>query len=545
MGAKIWWQWLINPYKPWATLWKAKYANQQSQEELIILIPTNRGSLIWNTAKEHYQLIQEHSFLEVRNGHTTRFWTDAWNQMPNICSTLNISTDKLEEGTQQAKIKDFWTQAQDKEYRTWKTGIQALTNEGNYLTMELEGELSKRKIRWNESKDILRWGYQPKGAYTTLEAHKIMCKDSDPQEPIWHNIWNSGSWPKICFFLWLVGQRRILTWDKIKKRSFHGPSICYNCRNHEENLHHLLDSCPLANQIWEKVSFKCQRRSRLGENITLSLSHWPQNPYKSEILNQLWKLIPGIVLWSIWKERNKCIFKNKQSNIESIWNLICNNLQENLNLKTWKEEDWPMLDNERNIINKWKLQINKDSQSLNQSEASGKGKSAWIPPSKPSFKLNFDGASKGNPGQAGYGGIIRNHEGTPLILYYGNIGWDTNNFAELEGLRRGLQLAGEFNYYPLEMEGDSQILITMATKILNGTQVRNIATSWRLEARLENIASELQRNRAITFMHTRREGNKVADFMSNVGVETQHSFLTGAMNTILTNEKAQECSLLV
>lgn len=301
----------------------------------------------------------------------------------------------------------------------------------------------------------------------------------------------------------------------------------------------------MAIQIWEKVSFNCQRRSRLWENITLTLSQWPQKPYKSEILNQLWKLILGIVLWSIWKGRNKHIFKNKQSNIESIWNLICNNLQETLNLKTWKAEDWPTLDNEINIINNWKLHINIEFQSLNQSKANGKGKSAWIPPSNPSFKLNFDGASKGNPGQAGYGGIIRNHEGTPQILYYGNIGWDTNNSAELEGLKRGLQLAGEFNYYPLEVEGDSQILITVATKILNGRQVRNIATSWRLEARLENIASELQRNRAITFMHTRREGNRIADLMANVGVETENSLFIGAMNTILANDKAQECSLLV
>lgn len=214
-------------------------------------------------------------------------------------------------------------------------------------------------------------------------------------------------------------------------------------------------------------------------------------------------------------------------------------------LKSWKEEDWPTLANERTIMNNWQLHHTNGSPSVDLSNTKINYQNTWNPPAKFTFKLNFDGASKGNPGQAGFGGIIRNHEGAPLILYYGNMGWDTNNSAELEGLWRGLLLAGEHNYYPLEVEGDSQILINMAKKILNGSQTRNITTSWRLEARLENIERELQKNRAITFIHTRRDGNRVTDFMANEGVRTDHTLLIGPLNTILTNDKAQECSQLV
>lgn len=79
MCAKIWWQWLSAPNKPWATIWTAKYANHRPQEELIRFIPSEKGSLIWNAAKQHYLMIQQHSFWEVRNGRSTRFWMDAWN----------------------------------------------------------------------------------------------------------------------------------------------------------------------------------------------------------------------------------------------------------------------------------------------------------------------------------------------------------------------------------------------------------------------------------------------------------------------------------
>lgn len=57
MGAKIWWQCLFDPSKPWASIWTTKYANHKPSEELIRFILHNKGSLIWNATKQHYQLI--------------------------------------------------------------------------------------------------------------------------------------------------------------------------------------------------------------------------------------------------------------------------------------------------------------------------------------------------------------------------------------------------------------------------------------------------------------------------------------------------------
>ena len=46
MSAKIWWQWLTNPEKPWVKIWTAKYSNNRPQEELIRFAPNDKGSLI-------------------------------------------------------------------------------------------------------------------------------------------------------------------------------------------------------------------------------------------------------------------------------------------------------------------------------------------------------------------------------------------------------------------------------------------------------------------------------------------------------------------
>jgi hypothetical protein len=120
MSAKIWWQWVTNPEKPWVKLWTAKYANNRPPEELIRFTPNVKGSLMWNAAKQNYQLIQKHSFWEVRNGRTTRFWTDAWNQMPKLNSVLHPAPELNRQEQQQEKIQQYWMQETEHGFRQWK-----------------------------------------------------------------------------------------------------------------------------------------------------------------------------------------------------------------------------------------------------------------------------------------------------------------------------------------------------------------------------------------------------------------------------------------
>lgn len=95
------------------------------------------------------------------------------------------------------------------------------------------------------------------------------------------------------------------------------------------------------------------------------------------------------------------------------------------------------------------------------------------------------------------------------------------------------------------MEGDSQILINMAKHLLNGSQAKKIATRWRLEARLKAMEQELLTNRAITFSHIKRYGNKVADFLVNVGVDNEHIIQIGTLDILTNDAQAQECNRLV
>lgn len=293
-----------------------------------------------------------------------------------------------------------------------------------------------------------------------------------------------------------------------------------------------MHSCHLARKLWEKVSFRCQKEGRIHRDIIAIVCNWDQNPYQSRILNFLWKLILGFLMWTIWKERNRRIFKDDSVPLENIWKIIYQNIKETLLLHTWYEEDFPSLPQEQNIWSNWNLQWNQEPISKGTTPPKGSSPEKWLPPPKHMIQLNFDGASKGNPGNVGFQGIFRDYKGAPLLTFLGSKGWDTNNSAGLEGLWQGLILAQNKGYFSLIIEGNSQIIINMVIKIMQGTSSSKVSNSWRMAKRLELIKIWLFSHRAITLKHIRWEGNKVADLLANIGVESGLDLHIGSISRL-------------
>ena len=97
------------------------------------------------------------------------------------------------------------------------------------------------------------------------------------------------------------------------------------------------------------------------------------------------------------------------------------------------------------------------------------------------IKLNFDGASKGNPRKIGYGGVFRTCEGKILGTYMRGLGIDYNNVAKLWVLYTSLKIVKQQCFSRLIIEGDSKILIYMLRHLHNGKSPAKLSTSWFLE----------------------------------------------------------------
>jgi len=126
--------------------------------------------------------------------------------------------------------------------------------------------------------------------------------------------------------------------------------------------------------------------------------------------------------------------------------------------------------------------------------------------------LNFDGGSRGNPGPAAYGIVIRAQDGTPLATIGRFIGTATNNVAEYSALIAGLHEARRLGAHRLVVRGDSQLIIRQMT----GEYRVKHPDLQPLHRAAMALAAEFKK---ISYEYHPREENSLADALANKAMD--------------------------
>lgn len=147
---------------------------------------------------------------------------------------------------------------------------------------------------------------------------------------------------------------------------------------------------------------------------------------------------------------------------------------------------------EEDIFRCWNLDLAFQQAHKNPTRKTENTNQAWQPPVKGAIKLNFDDASKDNPGKSRAGGLLRDLEGRILAMFTSNMGYNSNNVAELEGLIRGLDMAKHQGIMSLLEEGDSLLIITTLKRLREGANPKKISTNWRLSHGWTQVSSIIQ-----------------------------------------------------
>jgi len=129
-----------------------------------------------------------------------------------------------------------------------------------------------------------------------------------------------------------------------------------------------------------------------------------------------------------------------------------------------------------------------------------------------SCKLFTDGASRGNPGEAGAGIVLLNDEDRELATRSLYLGRCTNNAAEYQALLLGLKTARELGCSRLDIFMDSPLIVR---QVQGRYKVKN-ADLKRLFDQVKILLTELD-DWSIT--HVLRAENKRADEMANRGID--------------------------
>ncbi|KAL0411081.1 UNVERIFIED_CONTAM: putative ribonuclease H protein [Sesamum latifolium] len=137
----------------------------------------------------------------------------------------------------------------------------------------------------------------------------------------------------------------------------------------------------------------------------------------------------------------------------------------------------------------------------------------WRKPQEGWYKLNTDGASKGNPGIFDAGGILRDHLGRVIFAFQEPLGNTTNTQAELRAFHRGLKIYTDMGFHNIWIETDATASIKLISTLRQG--------AWNLQTTLQNIRKLLSQME-YKISHVFREENQATDFLANQACTTQH-----------------------
>jgi len=128
------------------------------------------------------------------------------------------------------------------------------------------------------------------------------------------------------------------------------------------------------------------------------------------------------------------------------------------------------------------------------------------------FTAHVDGASRGNPGRAGFGVLIVVDAVGEVYRRAGFLGETTNNQAEYRALLHCLEALEDLDLRSGVVHSDSELLVK---QLAGEYRVKDHA----LRPLHEEAMARLQRLGDVRVVHVRREDNSGADALANAGIE--------------------------
>jgi ribonuclease HI len=127
-------------------------------------------------------------------------------------------------------------------------------------------------------------------------------------------------------------------------------------------------------------------------------------------------------------------------------------------------------------------------------------------------RANIDGGSRGNPGPASYGVVVRDARGEIVAKLKKYIGRATNNVAEYYGLIAALDYAQAHAIRALQIESDSELLV----KQMRGQYKVKSEELRPLFERAKKMSAAFD---SFAIRHVYREQNREADALANEALD--------------------------
>ncbi|KAL7239755.1 hypothetical protein ACSBR2_005600 [Camellia fascicularis] len=162
------------------------------------------------------------------------------------------------------------------------------------------------------------------GSFSVSALYSFSSSLLGPQLRIGKFVWYNALPPKVLFFGWLAWKNRIKSAEflhKIGILSSNASSLCPFCSTKVETVVHVLLHCPFSVFIWSLVIHVWAFNWCIQGSVEGLFNWWMGGKFK-RLEKKIWKAIPLVALWSLWKHRNECVFSMSQPNSLGLCELI-------------------------------------------------------------------------------------------------------------------------------------------------------------------------------------------------------------------------------
>ena len=310
--------------------------------------------------------------------------------------------------------------------------------------------------------------------------------------------------------IWQILKKRVAVKMELQKRGLISleSSFCAFCRKEMETVEHLFFSCSCSWVVW----MACCRLW----NISWAAPKDPTQFFLSWIFSirdienaKVWKMAFYAIVWSIWLHRNEVVFNQKQFDAIQLFEIV------KLRLMWWAKAAWP------NVIGD-PLDFFRcpNFAMVTKSKIMEPRCKSWECPTMGFMKFNVDGASRGKPGHAGIGGLLRDDKGKVWMEFSKSIGISESNEAEICAIREAILMFCASRWvatHGLIIESDSK----NAVKWIECPE----EVPWRLRKWVSHIGLLLKNCSSYRVVHVFREANREADKLAKEGVDRSVAFI--------------------
>ncbi|KAJ0622334.1 putative reverse transcriptase zinc-binding domain-containing protein [Helianthus annuus] len=170
--------------------------------------------------------------------------------------------------------------------------------------------------------DKWNWVHDSSGIFSVSSARKLLLSKLENVEKTKNFQWSKWVPLKVSNFSWKLKLNKIPVRSNLASRGIHIPDTHRPlCSLEDETTDHVFVKCPMAAEVWSRVSWWSDVRWYAANNVKELFDVAAQSGGSKELLN-LKTTILYSTLWFIWNARNNKVFRMQSIYIDSILMIV-------------------------------------------------------------------------------------------------------------------------------------------------------------------------------------------------------------------------------